>query len=171
MTYLPVDCPKWAAPSRARPRFVGAIRTLAVLALAAVLLAPGSAMATIGWCKSDPVVQIGANVVDIYLSAPADAPLKVTGPNQIVVTVPETVYATAISVPLGFGRGESVSIVSSKHLRADENGIDVVVQAFVPANDDTMPVVIEFAPNIVGLLGPTTAQGVANSWVTLETRL
>lgn len=172
MDAQPVDRRKQDSRHQARPGFPGGVRTLVVAALAAVLLAPsGTAMGSIGWCKSDPVVRIGDNVVDIYLSAPADAPLKVTGPNEIIIIVPDTVSAAAIEVPLGFGKGESVTIEHSRKLKETTDGIDVIVKAYVPAWDDTMPVIIEFAPNIVGLLGPTTAQGTANTWITLQTRL
>lgn len=156
---------------RTRFSFVGIIRTLVFVVLATLLVAPGgTAMGSIGWCKSDPVVQIGPNIVDIVLTAPADAPFKVTGPNEIVIMVPESVSATAVRL-VGFGRGEIVSVVHSEELAVTEDGIEVVVQAFVPATDDAMPVSVDFAPNVLGLLAPARAQGVANSWITLETVL
>jgi hypothetical protein len=156
---------------RTLPGITGAIRTIVLAALAAVLIAPsGTVTATIGWCKSDPLVQIGPNVVDIILSAPLNAPLKVTGPNEIVIIVPETVSATAVRL-VGFGQGEVVSIDHSHKLKVTEDGIEVVVRAFVPSIDDTMPVVLDFAPNILGLLNPASAQGFANTWITLETVL
>jgi hypothetical protein len=156
---------------RSLPGIAGAIRAIVLAALAAILVAPSStSAATIGWCHSDPVVVIGPNVVDIVLSAPLNAPLKVTGPNEIVVTVPESVSVASLSL-VGFGRGEVVSIVHSSELAVTDAGIEVMVQAFVPATDSTMPVVLDFAPNVVGLLFPTSAQGFANSWITLRTVL
>jgi hypothetical protein len=41
----------------------------------------------------------------------------------------------------------------------------VSIKAFVPANDDEMPVDVEFAPRVVGLLAPDRAQGLANDWM------
>jgi hypothetical protein len=169
MNALPVDGRARGTRPGSRAGIAGTIRALVVLALAAILVAPsGTAMGSIGWCKSDPAVQIGPNVVDIVLTAPIDAPLKVTGPNQIVVIVPESVSAVAIRL-VGFGRGEIVTIAHSKKLDVTRDGIEVVVQAYVPANDDAMPVTLDFAPNVIGLLAPASAQGFANTWITLET--
>lgn len=171
MDALPSNCRPRATRLRSLPGITGAFRTIVFAALAATLIAPsGTAMGTIGWCKSDPLVQIGPNVVDIILSAPLNAPLKVTGPNEIVVIVPTTVSAHSVSL-VGFGRGEVVSIEHSNKLKVTEDGIEVVVRAFVPSFDDTMPVVVDFAPNALGLLRPASAQGVANTWITLETVL
>lgn len=149
---------------------VDVIRTLVFLALALVLIAPsGPAQASIGWCQSDPVVIIGDDLTDIILSAPADAPLKVTGPNEIVVTIPDSLSGSVVSLPAGFGKGESVTVVQSPDLAANPGMIEVIIQVFVPASDDTMPVRVEFAPRGVGLLGPARAEGVANTWITLHT--
>ena len=171
MNALPVDGSTRSGRVGTRPRIVVAIRTLVFAVLAAILIAPsGTAMGSIGWCKSDPVVLIGPNIVDIVLTAPVNAPLKVTGPNEIVIVIPESVSATAVRL-VGFGRGEIVSIVHSNELDVTGDGIEVVVQVFVPANDDAMAVSVEFAPNLLGLLAPARAQGVANSWITLQTLL
>jgi hypothetical protein len=52
-----------------------------------------------------------------------------------------------------------------------DNGIEVLVEVFVPATDDEMPVRVEFAPRILGILWPASAEGTANSWVRLRTEL
>jgi hypothetical protein len=39
----------------------------------------------------------------------------------------------------------------------------------VPANDDHVPVRVEFAPRIDGLLVPAREQGLANDWIVLNT--
>jgi len=44
----------------------------------------------------------------------------------------------------------------------------VSIKAFVPTNDDEMPVAVEFAPRVVGLLAPDRAQGLANDWIVLK---
>ena len=61
--------------------------------------------------------------------------------------------------------------VESGDLRATGDGIEVKIRAFVPASDDDMPVRLEFAPRIVGLLDPARADGVANTWITVHTRI
>jgi hypothetical protein len=145
---------------------------LVFVSLLTLLIAPGHvAQASVGWCRSDPVVIIDDEVADIFLSAPADAPLKVTGPNEIIVTVPDTVSASAIPVPLGFGRGESVTVVHSPDLQATADGIEVTIDVYVPSSDDAMPVRVEFAPRVAGLLSPASAEGLANTWITLSTQL
>jgi hypothetical protein len=72
---------------------------------------------------------------------------------------------------LGFGKGEEVTFQESAKLKATEDGIEVVVKVMVPASEDDMPVRVEFAPRVVGVLQPASAEGTANEWVTLRTSL
>jgi hypothetical protein len=137
--------------------------------LAALLLAPGPvAHSSHGWCASDPVVLIGDTLTHITLSAPATAPLKVTGPNEIIVTIPYTLSGVVMTPGPGFGRGESVTIVQSLDLQSTQDWVEVTIQAFVPASDDTMEIGVEFATLDLGLLTPTRTHGVANSWITMS---
>jgi hypothetical protein len=142
-----------------------------MLVLAALLLAlqVQGATAGLGWCRSDPVVTIDGRLADIFVSAPLDAPLKVTGPTKIVVTVPVGVEARLVLADLGFGKGEEVSFAQSRALKKTATGIEVQVAVYVPATDGTMPVKVEFAPGLLGLLRPASAQGTANAWVVLNT--
>ena len=138
----------------------------ALLALLIVIL---PVRASIGWCKSDPVVQIDGQLADIFVSAPLDAPLKVTGPTEIVVTLPVGVDAAVVLTDLGFGHGEHVTFVTSRALRVTAKGIQVRIAVYVPATDSAMPVMVEFAPRVLGLLNPASAMGMANTWVILTT--
>ncbi len=143
-----------------------------VLALVVLALAPArDTAAAVQWCRTDPVVSIGGDVADIFVAAPFDAPLKVTGPNQVVVVVPNGVPAHLVLKDLGFGKGEEVTFQESAKLKATEDGIEVVVKVMVPASEDDMPVRVEFAPRVVGVLQPASAEGTANEWVTLRTSL
>ncbi len=65
-----------------------------------------------GWCKSDPLILINGVLADITYDAPLDALLKVTGPTQVVVTVPHGVNAKLVLAGPGFGRGERVSFIN-----------------------------------------------------------
>jgi hypothetical protein len=169
MISLPVDCAQRSAQHRSHTRVVGVIRILVFLQLAALLLAPGSvALSSHGWCSSDPVVLIGDTMTHITLSAPANAPSRVTGSNEIVVTIPDTLSGVVVSPGPGFGRGESVSVVLSPDLQATSDWIEVTIQVFVPASDDTMEIGVEFATLDAGLLAPTHIHGVANSWITMS---
>ena len=59
-------------------------------------------------------------------------------------------------------------ILQSPRLWVTQDWIQVSIKAFVPANDDEMPVDVEFAPRVVGLLAPDRAQGLANDWIVLK---
>ena len=158
------------AGSRFAPHARGRLMaTVATLVLVALALQVQSAVAGIGWCKSDPVVLIDGHPVDIFVSAPADAPLRVTGPTEIVVTVPVGVSVELVVSDLGFGRGEVVTFAESHALRVTDTAIGVKVAAYVPTADDGMPVLVEVAPRVVGLLSPASAEGAANEWVRLKT--
>ena len=143
---------------------------LALLALSLVLAVPGVGAGR-GWCRSDPVVLIDGEVADVFVLAPLDAPLKVTGPTEIVITTPVGVEADLVLAGPGFGQGEEVRFAESRRLRRTATGIEVEVKVYVPATDDAMPVLVEFAPRIVGILWPASAEGTANAWVTLRTSI
>lgn len=145
-------------------------RLVTALVLAAVALAVVTAptSAGYGWCRTDPVVLIDGRIVNITVTGPLLAPLKVTGPNQVVVRTPEDVDSYLILADLGFGRGEVVSFERTPRLQKTEQGIEVEVAVYVPARDSSMFVGVEFAPNVVGLLAPSKAEGTANEWVVLR---
>src|SRR5688572_4812224 len=125
MDSLPVDCSQRSTQHRSRVGIVGVTRTLVFVVLAVLLMVPSStASRSIGWCRSDPVVKIGDDVADIFLSAPANAPLKVTGPNEIVVIIPDTLSGSGVTT-MGFGKGEMLTIVESPELEATQDGIEV----------------------------------------------
>jgi hypothetical protein len=123
-----------------------------------------------GWCRSDPVVLIAGVLVDIFCTAPLSALLNVTGPTDITVTVPDGAKASLILAGLGFGRGEKVHFATSNELTKSDDHVDVKIEVLVPAKDD-LPIGVEFAPRIIGILNPERAEGFANSAITLTTAL
>ena len=149
-------------------------RTVAA-ALLLVLLGFGviapSAEAFRTWCRTYPVVEIDGDLADIFVSAPAEARTLVSGPNRIVVRVPAGVRAKLVANDAGFGQGTEVLFDEAKRLRATDRGIEVEIEVYVPATDDEMPVKVEFAPRVVGLLSPASAEGTANEWIVLRTQL
>ena len=147
------------------------VLTGVIIAAAMLVAAAPRATASKGWCRTDPVVMIAGEVVDIFVSAPFDAPLHVTGPTEVVVTVPVGVDAQLVATDLGFGQGVEVTFAESARLKATANRIEVKTAVLVPATDSAMPVRVEFAPRVVGLLAPAEAEGTANSWVALRTSL
>ena len=140
------------------------------LAVVAVLtaLSASNAAAGVGWCRTDPVIMVDGVAADVFVSAPADAPLKVTGPTQIVVTTPRDAHAVLILSTPGFGRGEVVRFEQSPSLKLGADGIDLRIEVFVPATDDALPVLVEFAPRILGILAPVAAEGTANDWISVR---
>ncbi len=153
-------------PVRGRPGGTWAV-FLAIMALVATM---GAVDAARVWCRSDPVVEIGGQTADVFVSAPAEAPTLVTGPTRVVVTVPKGVSTRLVVSDPGFGKGTEVSFAKSKRLRSTRTGTEVRVSVYVPASDD-MPVRVEFAPHVVGVLTPASAEGTANQWITLRTKL
>lgn len=143
----------------------------AVLALLALSVAAAPTSAGHGWCRSDPVLLIDDHIVDIWVTGPLLTPLMVTGPNQIVVTTPPGIDSYLVLKTVGFGRGEEVTLKTSPRLKRTSQGIEVEVAVYVPAIDSSMPIGIEFAPNIIGLLAPARAEGTANEWIVLRTVL
>ena len=144
-----------------------------LLALAAAILVAAlsgqGAGAGVGWCRFDPIVLIDGEIADIFVAAPFDAPLRVTGPTEITVTVPVGVSTTLVLSDLGFGKGEIVRFEESRKLRRTASGIEIKIAVYVPTADGGMPVLVEFAPRLLGILAPTSAEGVSNTWVVLKT--
>ena len=156
---------------RHRPRGVRLPSALLAALLAVTVLVQGTD-AQRAWCKTDPIVVIDGATADVFVSAPlgsmVQALLTVTGPNQIVVTVPQGVNAWLLLTDVGFGRGNVLTFAQSSDLHETAGGIEVRVQVFVPATG-SFPVRVEFAPRLLGLLWPASAEGTTNSWITLTT--
>jgi hypothetical protein len=155
----------WRLPVRSRLLLVFTLVTLAF-----VVAAPGASAAR-AWCRTDPIVVIDGTLADVFVSGPLLAPLKVTGPTRLVVTVPVGVKTQLILTDLGFLRGYDVKFQQSSELQKTDKGIEVRVQVYVPARDSNMPVKVEFAPRLLGLLWTDSTEGTANQWITLDTFL
>ncbi len=145
-------------------------RTLGFAILGLGLLGP-SASAGVGWCRTDPVVVIDGHLADIFVSARFDDLSKVNGPTDIVVSTPVGVDAELAIATAGFGYGEKVRFVQSESLKVTSEGIELRIKVRVPALDDAMPIRVEFAPRVVGVLQPAEAEGHANEWISLRSLL
>jgi hypothetical protein len=141
---------------------------LALMALVLVFPAQGVAAST-SWCRSDPVVLIDGQLADIFYSVPLDDVLLVNGPTRIIVTVPPDVSIAVASPSPGFGYGESFTFQTSPSLDTTLQGIEMRIKVLVPGTDDTMPVLVDFSPRLVGIMAPVSAEGTANAWVPLST--
>ncbi|HEY7033814.1 MAG TPA: hypothetical protein VH482_20930 [Thermomicrobiales bacterium] len=141
------------------------IRFVSLVILAFVLAGHGPASASVMWCRSDPLVVIDGYLVDVFVSVPIDQLLKVSGATEIVITTPPDVNIALASPGIGFGYGEHVTFAESPSLDVTGQGMQIRVKVLVPTSDDTVPVQVQLAPRIVGILSPTTVEGVANAWV------
>lgn len=145
--------------------------SLLLVTLALSVTTYGASAGT-SWCRSDPLLLIDGDVAQVFVAGPLTAPLQVTGPTEVIVTVPVGVRADLILTDLGFGRGWEVTIEESPRLQKSRlHGIEVMVSVYVPTRTDDMAVRIEFAPRIVGILSPQSVEGTSNSWVHLKGRL
>jgi hypothetical protein len=159
------------APRRTRR---DALCKLGLVAVALpVVLRPGPAGATRGWCKTDPIVEIGGETADISLSSYEEMIDLASGPAKIIVTVPDGVSTDLISTDQGFGgHGYNVRFRQSSDLACSRQALEVRVRVLAPARDkadDPLPLRVTFTPLDYGRLVAAEAQGVANSWVVLRT--
>lgn len=136
-----------------RRRFYSGRHAIVKLLLAALIglsiVAPVTskqASASVGWCKSDPVVLVDLTLADVFTSAQISDLNKVTGATQIVVITPHDVFATLATPGVGFGHGEFVTFEQSWGLKKTYSGIQIMIKVYVPASDSSMPIRVDFAP-------------------------
>ena len=140
---------------------------MGLLALLLALTAP-SADAIVGWCKGDPVVDIGGQRAHVWVSGVEGIQESVTGPTRVKISVPKGVDHELIMTDEGFGRGYDVRFVEDDDQRVTPRGIQIRVEVYVPAEDD-IPVRVELTDRNDALLDQTT--GATNQWLTAKTWL
>lgn len=151
-----------------RTRRRGLVLSAVAVAAAGIASPLHSASAARGWCRTDPLILINGELADIFCTAPLSMLLQATGPTEFVVTVPRGVQASLVLAGPGFLKGERIEFEHSRKLEKTKLGIEVKIEVRVPARED-LPIGVEFAPRILGILNPDRAEGFANSWVTLNT--
>ncbi len=137
------------------------LSSLSLLVLLLVVTAP-TVDATISWCKSDPVVDIGGKRAHVWVSAMDGIQESVTGPTKVKIVVPKGVDHELIEMDEGFGQGYDVRFVEDDDQRVTPRGIQIRVEVYVPAEDD-MPVRVEVTDRADDLLDRST--GATNDWV------
>lgn len=150
---------------------------VAVFGLIALLVAAAPVSAGRAWCRSDPVLLIGGDVVDIQVLSSPEMFSAATGPIEMVVTVPRGTRANVVLNDFGFGRGYSTKVVESTSL---PSGVRASVALRAPSSVEGLPVEVQgtrVSVDIKGLLSlrPNLlwlgqAGGAANQWVVLEIR-
>lgn len=149
------------------PRWFGAVALVAVLS--GVLLAPLEVVAGRQWCKTDPVVLIDGQLADILVMVPLEQLQEVDGATEIILTIPDASEAAMVSPGVGFGYGEKLSIVKSPLLSRTADWTEVKIEVLVPGTNPLLPVRVEFAPRVLGLLDPVAREGAADRWLRMKT--
>ena len=149
---------------------VRSLRTIfSLVALAAVLAVMATpAGATIGWCKKDPIVDIGGIRTHVYVSSLESILDSATGPTDVVITVPKGVATDLIGTDDGFGYGYNVRFKKSGDLKTTNRGIQIEVEVEVPATDE-LPVLLEVTDGQDVVLADK--QGKTNDKVMVRTTL
>lgn len=140
---------------------------LLLLAPMVLLLAlqPIGVEATLGWCRTDPVVEIGGKRLHIDVYSLEEAKAAVTGATVLIITVPNGVSTELLRSDDGFGLGWDVRFHRSDGFRSSDRGIEVRASAMVPAGSD-LPVKVEMVQRDKVLERET---GSTNSWVVAKT--
>jgi hypothetical protein len=130
-----------------------------------------SAISARGWCRSDPLVRIDGELVYIVFAAPRTIRKVVTGPTEVVITVPLGVQTALVAAGSGFGEGETVRFVQSRETIESRSDFDILVETRVPASED-LPIGLEVARRTRGNhKQPARANGQTNRWIALSTKL
>jgi hypothetical protein len=157
------------APRRTVKRHTRMLLLAAVIALMGSLVGGiGSASAGRAWCRTDPILIIDGQISDIFVAGPLTAPFQVTGPTKINIYVPHDA-GLIIAIPdLGFLKGVDMQVIRSANLQKTPEGrIPLKIEVYVPAQSSSMPIAVEFAPRVLGILDPVRVEGTANQWITL----
>jgi hypothetical protein len=153
-------------------------RILAALLLVlacSLTLGTSNAIAGIAWCRVDPVVVIDGQLADIYVASNLAMQLKATGPVQMVISLPPESTGKVLLTDTGFGlQGYQISFVTDDSLIRTASSNQVRVAVYAPARDGSLPVQVTVAPrslnaSLRAILFGWSADGFANSWVTLTT--
>ncbi|MEA2584517.1 MAG: hypothetical protein QOF33_2602 [Thermomicrobiales bacterium] len=159
-------CVEQISLGRSRMSRLVATAALALAALGLLLTGP-SAEAGKGWCRADPVVIIDGQIADVFGGSTPTILLKTPGPIKVVVKVPVGTKTKLVISDLGFGRGYDFRFAESRDLVKSGGKIPVRVEAYVPARGTKLPVTVYFAPRLLGILSPASADGHTNNWVSV----
>ena len=149
-------------------RFAVSLIGAALVAVPAGLAGRADVSAGRAWCRADPVLRIGGQTAHVYLTSPGAMLKSATDKIRLNVTVPRGVDGKLIDILADFDRGYDVRFTTSSTLEVADGRIPVVLAAYCPARDGTLSVTVEFAPVDVGPLTPATAEGTANTWITVH---
>lgn len=118
-----------------RRRFARSLAAAAVVAAlpGGDLIRPASAART--WCRMDPEFRINGKLGRVYLSAPQQINDLVTGPSQVVISVPKHAATEFLTADEGFGKlGYDVRFEEDESLKSKSKSDEVEIQIWVPAD-------------------------------------
>lgn len=162
-----IAMPRAPFPRRAMLRMIGG----AGLAVVPALTLAGSASAGRTWCRTDPVLKIDGQVVDLFITSYPEMDEAASGPTQIDVLLPLGSEGSVQAVDRGFGgHGYTIAFGNSNALAKSGGHTQVQISVYQPAADKNLPVRLEFTPRSTGALtSAANATGRANKWVVLKT--
>ena len=110
------------------------------IGLVALLLSVSPASAGWMWCAKDPVVRLDGTSVQILVAVPQELQTAVTGPIQVVISVPVGVSTELVSTDAGFNDfGETVRFVTDPNLPTFGNRFLAQVRVTLPTAAGTLP--------------------------------
>lgn len=96
------------------------------------------ASAGVQWCRTDPIIAVNGEEVNVWLSIPQQWEAAVNGPSAFTITLPSDVDREVVFMDEGLnGYGETVTFVNSAP--AGDGEFTVSVFADVPLVIDPMP--------------------------------
>lgn len=145
-----------------------------IAALGVAQLSAGrEASAARAWCRVDPVVLIDGQLADVFVGSSLEMLTKASGAIKLRISIPSGSRARVVLTDLGFGRGYDIDFVQTPALARSGGRTPVIVEAYAPARDSSLPVSVTFAPRTLDsslgeILFGMGADGNANAWITLE---
>jgi len=160
-----------SAPSRLNRR---KFATIAAGLAGALVAGAGIESVSAGrsWCRFDPVISVDGQLADIFVGSYVEMLLSATGPVKINVLIPTTSSGSVILMDAGFGHGYDIRFIKTTKLTRTSRRTPVIIEAYAPAKDSTLPFSVTFAPRTLGsslsdILIGMTKNGYANRWLRL----
>jgi hypothetical protein len=146
---------------------------LAVLFACAVLLPLNANTAAAGetWCADDPIISVGGRLVDIQVQMPL-ANLLTMRSTDLTVVVPQNVSAFVVLDDIS-AFPMHTTIARTGPAWSGSGPLPITIQVHVNASTN-YPIRLKATPVLVLstlLAGPTTAQGVANTTLSMPMTL
>lgn len=120
----------------------------ALISLLCLFLAVSPAGAGKGWCRSDPIVRINGQTLQIWVAIPLEDLPDVVGPISVNLVVPRGTINELVYVDDGFnGYGEDFNWIQGSNTVAADGSFNVTAHISVPMRDGRyVPMQVELIP-------------------------